>query len=271
MGPDVAEDPAAAEQPPDVLEVALGAPYALGVSMVTALEQQGGNAGVDQAFHHPPASDLAFLDPTTALQDTPVRKVAAPDLPAGAKRLGKAETLGALELYLTLANGLPASEALAAADRWRGDRTVTSREGGRVCVRVDVVGETPDQTALIGIAVAKWAATRAPTDVALDTSGGRVVLRACDPGKSATAPTGDTLQHALTIAASRDELVAAWVGEAPSPEAAKCLADGLVADPIVDAVLTRVDAGTADYVELEQAMLDAIDRHGEEFAVCADS
>ena len=58
---------AATRSVPEVIKVAIGAPYALGETMVITLERSGGNASVDRAFWTPPPSDLGFMDPTTVL------------------------------------------------------------------------------------------------------------------------------------------------------------------------------------------------------------
>ncbi len=237
---------------PEVVKVAMGVPYALGQTMVLTLEHKGGNAAVDRAFRTPPTSDLGFMDPTTALRVVKIDAVPVPPLPPSAERLGKAGPMGPWVLYLALAASDSAADVLHVADQWRGDTSITYRDGARTCVRVDIVGATPAATTSIRDALTAWAVEQPALGATVTDHEGRAEVTACDPGAAAAAPADAVLQHALSVATFRDALlVGMMTGGPPSPQA-KCIADALVADPEVDGWVTRLDAGTGDPAEFRQ-------------------
>ena len=193
-----------------------------------------------------------------------------PPLPAHAKQPGKAEPFGAWGLYLALASRGSATDALSVADKWRGDSSISYRAGGRTCVRVDIFGTTPASTTAIREPACHRVGRGRP-DARGDRHGPGGERRAhhVRPGAAASAPADAVLQHALSVATARDGLLAGLVSDVPVTSAARCVADALVADPAVDAIVTQADAGTAGAEEFQQTVKDTVQRLGTDEAAAA--
>ena len=131
-----------------------------------------GSRGVDALFQDPPESELALVDPSSALRHPSTVDVGTPKLGPGESPVGKPDDLGAFGLFLVLASRLPAADAVAAADLWRGDRLVQFERDGHPCVRVDVAGADTASTAKIGRALDRWAAASGGTGAAGDLGRG---------------------------------------------------------------------------------------------------
>lgn len=149
--------------PPAVVEL-LVAPYVLGPALVERVVAEGGQRRLDAAFARPPATSEQVLDHDAYLAGEPALDVPPP--PADGEVLGEG-VLGALRLALLLGEsflllpvpGLPPPSPGEAADGWGGDRFVAYRhpDSGEPCVRVNLVGDTPADTAEIADALAEWA------------------------------------------------------------------------------------------------------------------
>ena len=113
--------------------------------MLAALTAKGGNAAVDDALSRPAPSDAIYLDPTAAIEDLDVVPVRAPSLEKGARQVGEPHDLGPFDLYTLLASRIDRQVALDAADAWAGDRMVTYRQDGQVCVRATIAELDPER------------------------------------------------------------------------------------------------------------------------------
>src|SRR3954470_7331776 len=121
------------ESAPELVKIEFSAPYIFGPMVLDVLTAHGGNRAVDEALQRGAPTDKIYLEPAEALRDPKVTKVSTPKLPKGAHRLGRADEIGAFDLYTLLASRIDRQEALTAADAWTGDRYVTYRDNGRVC------------------------------------------------------------------------------------------------------------------------------------------
>src|SRR3546814_19828134 len=81
---------------------------------------------------------------------------------------------------------LPPQEAFAAVRGWGGDWAVTWQDGDAACVRVDVVGDTQDDTDELEDALRSWAEQSQAAEVSVVD--GRVRLDSCVGGAGAVPP-----------------------------------------------------------------------------------
>ena len=65
------------------LDVTSAVPYVLGPDFILVLYGANGLGAVNQAFEHPPRTELDILDPAAYLTNRPTRAVAVPTLPSG--------------------------------------------------------------------------------------------------------------------------------------------------------------------------------------------
>ena len=192
---------------PGAYQAMFAAPYALGQPFVELIAEEGGNDAVDDAFVDPPASSEHLFDPLSYFDGDAPQEVDTPEVPRGADRFGEASELGAITLFEMLSERLDLLTALDAADGWGGDMSVAYRDGDRTCVRADLVGDSPDDTAEILVALQMWA-DAGPAGVAtVEMDGDLVALEACVPpsGDDAAAPTGAAF-YALGVVAARSQL-----------------------------------------------------------------
>lgn len=156
---------------PEVVEVIFGFPYAYGPDLVEAIVAAGGQAGLDAAYADGPTSSEHVLDPARYLEGDEPRAVPTPAADADAFDDGE---IGQLFLTLMLRAELDDDDAAAAAEGWGGDHYVAWKEGGRTCMRMDFVMDTPADTAELAAALADWASKRRGSARATGTS-----LRTC--------------------------------------------------------------------------------------------
>jgi hypothetical protein len=245
---------------PEVIKVEMGAPYALGEALVNAIWVAKGRSGVDALFRKPPASELAFVDPTTVLQHATTVKVAAPKLGPRDKADGGATSIGAFGLFELLSSRLPVVDAMNVAGLWRGDRLVQFRQDGRTCVRVDFAGADHLATVSIQQALGSWAdaspATGASvTAVTQPSPGGAAELTSCAPSGASTPIPAGTMLDATQLLSERNALMPelAAVG---SPERARCVATDLVSDTVFRQILDDANAGRLTATEAQSAVVD---------------
>lgn len=123
-------------------------PYVVGPRFVDAMLRDGGQARLDDAFRHQPATTTEVIHPERYLQRFKPADLSRP--PAGGPVFDTG-TLGEFGLSL-LVERLPAA-ALGSAEGaqlvtgWRGDRYVAYQSGARACVRDAIVLDTPQATA----------------------------------------------------------------------------------------------------------------------------
>lgn len=252
-------DSAATPSDPDVIAASFDAPYALGPFLVTTIQDAKGRRGLTEAFRSPPRTQLDYLLPTQALKPQRPKRLAAPKVPAGARRLQRKDPtdFGAFDLYLLLASRIPYPSALQAADGWGNGREVLSRKDGVVCADVRVVGRDAASSRTIGTALAAWGAAVVPGPVTVDTAQGS--FRVCDPGEVATAPT-QSAEDALTFLAARNELVSEFVSGDLPPRIAGCVGHEIVADLVFTEVVAAFQSGEDPSKELVDAVQQSVGR-----------
>jgi len=97
--------------------------------------------------------------------------------------------VGALFWFGLLTTGdapVGAQDAFAAVQGWGGDWAVTWEDGDAACVRVDVVGDSPDDTTELEDALRAWAEESAAAQVSVVD--GRVRLESCLAGAAGGNP-----------------------------------------------------------------------------------
>ena len=164
---------------PDVLVADFSAPYAFGPPFLEGVKAGDGQTGVDRAFKAPPVDEHQVMLPWVYLggKGAP-ESVPTPDT-AGVKPVQQ-DTLGALFVYLMLAEHIDPHMALAASDRWMGDAYAVTDENGKVCVKATVAAADPTDTGIMKKAFDEWAAVETQATVTL--AGNDVALSSCDPG-----------------------------------------------------------------------------------------
>ena len=219
---------------PDALVAAQSAPYALGEPAVAVLAARGDNAEVNQAFLNPPSADVQILDPRRMSEDAPA-PVELPDLPDGATTVSSDDTFGALFWDIVLARRVGIHPALAFADSWAGDTSVTyETPAGRTCTTAAVRATGAGlANAMVPILDAWLAAGSQPLDEStfarIRASEPDVVeLGVCDPGSDSTAAGSDNAQQAIALAAIRLGVERQALEADQTMPAARCFGDAAV-------------------------------------------
>ncbi len=221
---------------PDALVAATSAPYALGQPAVAVLAARGGNTEVNQAFFKPPTADVQILDPSRLTEGAP-DPVDLPELPDGATTLTSGDPYGALFWDVILARRVGLHPALAFADSWDGDTTVTyETTDGRTCVAAAVRATDAAAAASMLTTLQAWlAAGTQPLDDATfarmgpSGTGDVVELGVCDPGTDAAASGEDNAQAAIALAAIRLQFEAEALKAGQTMPAARCFGNGGIA------------------------------------------
>jgi hypothetical protein len=239
---------------PPVLVVLVGAPYELGPSLLTYVEERAGRDAVAALFEEPLRSEIALFDPRRALDDRPRAEVAVPGVPDGAEVLDDGG-FGAFAWYLALAARIDAAAALGIVDGWVGDAYVAYEDGDRVCVAAafEAVDEQAVDRLVQGLE--DWA-SQLPDGAASVEPGERgAELRSCDPGGTAEAAPTNDLVEAMVLPLVRAQLLADLAANVPSSvgdDDLWCFATTLVGDLSIEQ-LTSSEATS----EVEAAVLEA--------------
>lgn len=207
---------------PGFLVAEMGAPYALGEIAVTRAANGAGNAGVNTLFTTPPTHQIQLLQPW--LMGTPWTSPAftKPVLKPG-QTLGTRGEFGAFDLYLVLAERMPAAQALAAADGWGGDQYISYTAKGLACVESAFTGQNATATRRLDSALTHWAAgSKGSATVSL--SGSTIALHACDPG-TASAPLSDHSDAALGLLTARNGIEMQIEKDGAPQAVAVCIAE----------------------------------------------
>jgi hypothetical protein len=133
-------------------------PYTLGLEFVRSITAVNGAIAIDRAFESPPISSEQILHPEKYTARELPLEVAAPrsDGPPVIE-----ETLGELDLTGMLSTSLAPAMARNAGEGWGGDRYVVwTTTSGASCIRLDVVDDTPADSASIGDALRLWVAAQ---------------------------------------------------------------------------------------------------------------
>jgi hypothetical protein len=148
-------------------------PYVVGNHFVTNLVAAGGQAELDKAFSHPPASTKQVLQVRSYLNgELPVPV----SLPSAAGPVVSQGTLGEFTLVYVLSQVLPVSEAAVLSAGWAGDAFVTWTSGGGSCTRFRLASLGTLGASDMLVALRTWAAA-APRRTIVD--GDPVTVTAC--------------------------------------------------------------------------------------------
>jgi hypothetical protein len=210
-----------------VLITMMSSPYTLGEGLVQAVAANGGNTAVNKLFRHPPTHESSLLDPFQVLAGhTGAAKVALPVLRAGEKKFDSGE-LGVLTWYFMLAERLPLTQALAAADGWNGDAYVAYVHGGSSCARMAYTGRTPLDTTHMYSALQSWVAAAPGSPASVTRAGNVVHFQSCDPGTTAQVGKDDS-EEANALLTTRAGLAIGLIRGGAPIAAARCIAGRMV-------------------------------------------
>ena len=220
------DDKADADIPP-ILETFVGAPYALGEALLSLVVQQGGNDAVDDLFGSPPTSEEHLIDPWTLVADKEKKSsVDRPALEKGEKKVDSG-TFGQMTWLLMLAERLPLTVALDASDGWGGDAYVSFERDDTTCVRIDYVGDTPQDADQLRAALTRWIAAGQGAPATVTGTGAAVTFESCDPGEA--GPKGsNSSAKALQLALSRTYVATSVLEEGAPEKVARCFGDAVV-------------------------------------------
>jgi hypothetical protein len=171
--------------------------------------------------------------------------VHAPALPVNAQLLGHRQ-LGPFGLYLMLANGLPATEALTASDGWGNDAVTVYRAGAQTCADGRIVADTSSDADRIERGLNAWGHARPKEASALvGRKGTTLLFTVCDPGPSAhqTVVGADALDQFF----GRTEELIQQLTSHGQPTRSECIAVSAYAKYVAsDLNLAVLDRITAD-------------------------
>jgi hypothetical protein len=163
---------------PQVLIELLVFPYEFGPSFTQAVVAARGQAGLDDAFAHPPTTSEQIIHPEKFLAGEGARAVDAPTADGPVIDKGVIGEYG-LDLMLERAvtgGGLTADDLRQASAGWGGDAYVAWDAAGQTCVRVAMVMDTPTDTSQVLNALRKYAATRRGVTI---SGSGPVTVTSC--------------------------------------------------------------------------------------------
>lgn len=163
----------------------LGARYLVGLTFAEHVAAGAGEVAIDRALANPPpTSEQVWFPPVFDRGELRV-PVPAPPVPAGAE-IADEGPAGVTFWYRMLSSSaaeLTTDEVEQAIEGWGGDWRVSWTDGGLLCSRIDVVGDTPTDTDELLAAAEAWAE---PTDglVVVEVVDDRVRVEYCvpDPG-----------------------------------------------------------------------------------------
>jgi hypothetical protein len=211
---------------PKIIIAFESSPYELGEGLVRAVAEHGGNGAVARLFRHPPAHDIALLDPFRVIEghDGALR-VPVPALSPGEKRFDSGD-FGALSWYLMLSARLPAREALRTVDGWGGDSYVGYQAGGQSCARINYRGRTSSDTNAMYGALVQWAGAAPSATATVNQNGGVVTFQSCDPGTGAQT-VNDDFQAAIDLVGTRTLMGVSLMHSGAPPAVSRCIAGRL--------------------------------------------
>jgi hypothetical protein len=171
---------------PEIFWYELGAPHQSGRIFVDAVVGERGERAVDAALEDPPTTSEQVLFPPLYRAREPRVEVPAPPADGEVVDDGVVGALFWFGLFTTGDAAVPAPDAVAAIRGWGGDWGVTWTDGDADCARVDVVGDTQDDTDELETALRAWAAESAPAEISIVD--GRVRVDSCVAGAGAVPP-----------------------------------------------------------------------------------
>jgi hypothetical protein len=214
-----------------IVQLELESPYIFGPDVLKVLVAHGGNSAVNDALQQATPTDEIFLNPAAALKRSASVKVPVPTVPKGAHQLGPSDNIGAFDLYTVLASRLDRQVALDAADTWAGDRIVTYKDQGQICVKGTIESRTTDGARQLSDALTMWAAKMPDAEVTSDAARKRSMLTSCATS-AITAPDSSKLEGAVRLLAGRNSLLATLLDQGAPLPLSECVSRRLVKAPI---------------------------------------
>jgi hypothetical protein len=255
------------EDAPYALDIFASAPYVLGESYVYALP--GETEGRNRAFRHPPKTEELLVDPLALEERQRAKKVPRAKVEDGEKKAYDPEQFGVITLYLMLATRIDVRTALAAVTGWGGDSYVGFKADDKVCVRINITGDTATDTDELEAALIAWQATMPAGAVEVQRKKAVITTTACE-AEGVTAPTVEKFDSIFYgVLGQRIYVVLDLVNIGLDLEDALCVGDWVSTDPAVIAAfdlafLEDREPTEADYAILDQAYLDASEPCGVE-------
>jgi hypothetical protein len=239
---------------PAALRAFQAIPYILGQPLVDLVAADGGNTAVDEMFEDHPWTEEHLLDPLTYVDRSPATDLPLPD-DADAEVIDQG-TMGAVELYVVLAERIDPLVALDAADGWGNATFVSFEDDDRTCIRVLADGDTADDDTQLRAALTSWVdAAPAGAGAAVTPMGtGRTQIESCDPGTD-VAPGNDRGLDALTVPAVRSQMTFFAAEAGADLESAWTAGDCFVHQLTFDQMVT-INALTEDPPADLQALID---------------
>ena len=211
---------------PPLVVTELSSPYVLGSALVEAVAAEGGSGAIDALLRKPPTHESVLFDPYRVIaRETGATKVAVPSLEPGEKEFESGE-LGVLTWYFMLAERLPLTQALAAADGWGGDAYIGFDRGSTACAELTFAGRSPADTTRMATALSAWAAAT-PGEQTVTPDGKSVSVASCDPGAGVPG-AADTSSDAMNLLATRVGLTVGLTKSGLPVTGARCVANRLV-------------------------------------------
>lgn len=193
---------------PSAMVAFISTPYVLGHPLVEIVALDGGNGAVDRAFDDPPSTGAQLLSPVIYLVPEPATELSPASLPEEVGEPIDDGQLGAVDIYLVLAERIDPFVALEAADGWGNAFYVTYEVDDRTCVRIRATGMSERGDEDLRAAFETWAAA-APADAAASVGAdgdGNLLIESCDPGPDAEL-AHDRAMDVLLIPAIRSAVM----------------------------------------------------------------
>lgn len=171
---------------PEILLFEIGAPYELGKIFVDAIVAERGDRAVDAALEDPPTTSEQVLFPPLYTAREPRIEVPPPPADGEVVDDGVVGALFWFGLFTTGDTTVPPQDAFRAIQGWGGDWAVTWQDGDTACARIDVVGDTPEDTDEFEDAVRAWAEESAAAEISIVDE--RVRVDSCVAGADAVPP-----------------------------------------------------------------------------------
>jgi hypothetical protein len=141
--------------------------YRYGDAFAAALWDRG-QSEIDETFEDPPATSEQVIDPGAFLAgEQPDDAIEMPPADGQAFRSG---VWGEAAWAAVFADVFGASEGLALADGWGGDRYVAWQAGPTTCVRAHIEADTPEALDNYAIALEEWSRSAQGRDVFYPTA-----------------------------------------------------------------------------------------------------
>ncbi|MFM2076942.1 MAG: hypothetical protein RJA49_832, partial [Actinomycetota bacterium] len=204
----------------------------VGTAFVAALHESSDRHAVEKAFTSdvPAATDQMSMPVHKYQRRDRLEHVAPPAVPSAAEHLYTRQ-MGPFGVYLVLAGGLDAPEALTASDGWGNDAFVAYRLDGKVCVDARIVADSRSDADRIERGLEAWGHARPKESAALvGRDGTTLLLSVCDPGVKATERVVDaaTIDQFL----DRADLLKDRVAFTGLPALSECVAVSFFTDHV---------------------------------------